>query len=325
MTIERHNFATEEEWLAARAKDITSTDVAALPGLDVSPYLSPWELFHRKKTGEVPSIIPSERMKWGSRLQDAIAEGVASDFGLTVARLKEYMRRPEYRIGSSFDFLVLPHGSPGLMEVKNVDSLAYHSTWTDEDGVIEAPPHIELQVQHQMLVSGMPWCLLVALVGGNTIRTTRRERDEAVGKIILKKVAEFWMMVEEDRAPAPDFSRDAAAIARLYRTSDPGSVIDLSLDTEAETLALLYNMAASEEKQVEEKKLSAKARLLQKIGTAEKGLGNGWSVSAKEVKESPGKVITAAMVGTIIGGRKGYRDFRVNIKKGGSNVAVGKG
>jgi putative phage-type endonuclease len=318
MAIERIRYESEKEWLEARTKDVTSTDVAALPSFDASPYKSPWQLFMEKLSGEVQEIVPSERMMWGSRLQDAVARGVAEDTGLTVRRLNTYIRDPVQRVGSSFDFEVVSHeDGPGIMEIKNVDSMIFRNNWVEENGRLEAPPHLELQLQHQLLVSQRSWGMLVALVGGNTIKIARRERDEEVGKIILKKVAEFWVMVRENRPPPPDFTRDAKAIARLYSKTEPGLILDATQNTELEFMVMDYKQVNEERKALDNIMDEAKARILERIGKAEKVLGNGWSISAKEVKESQGKLITPDMVGTYTGARKGYRRFDVNIKREG--------
>lgn len=85
-------------WQAERAKDVTSTESAALFGL--SPDLTRFELFHRKR-GNVPVVLePNERMGWGLRLQDAIARGVASDHGWIAQPMREYVRLPEVRAKS---------------------------------------------------------------------------------------------------------------------------------------------------------------------------------------------------------------------------------
>jgi len=317
MNTERIDYANEQEWLVARTKDLTSTDIAALPGLDVSPYLSPWELFQRKKSGEVPQIAVNERMQWGLRLQDAIAYGVAQDMGLDIRRLNSYIRMPLERVGSSFDFEILGHGEIALMEIKNVDGAAYRESWIEEDDNIEAPPHIELQVQHQLLVSNRPWALLVALVGGNTVKVVRRERNVAVGEIILEKAAEFWSRVERNDPPPADFSRDARAIAKLYNRSEPGKVIEINDDVNFTGLVTAYKTAQAAVKAEEVRLDELKARMLERIGTAERATGPGWSISAKEVAANPGTVVTPEMVGNVIGARNGYRGFRVEFNKRG--------
>jgi len=122
--------ANESEWLALRTKDITSTDVAALFGL--SPYCTLFELWHRKKNLTSVDFEATEWVKWGQRLQDSIAAGVAEDNGWVIRRMSEYVRIPELRIGASFDFSIeTEYERPsetfekGLLEIKNVDSLAF--------------------------------------------------------------------------------------------------------------------------------------------------------------------------------------------------------
>jgi predicted phage-related endonuclease len=255
-------------------------------------------------------------MRWGTRLQDVIAEGAAERLNLDFARLKDYIRIKEARIGSSFDFKVIGNDQiEGLMEVKNVDSLQYSRNWKEEDSLIEAPPHIELQVQHQLLVSGMPYAYLVALVGGNTLKITKRDRDEAVGRVILKKVAEFWTMVRDDRPPPPDFSRDAKLIAALYNKSNPGEAIDLSGDKKADELIYYYSSTQESISLMERELDKYKAQMLEIIGTAEKAVGSRWTISAKEVAPTAGKLVTQDMVGTYINQRKGFRRFAVTIKR----------
>lgn len=73
----------KQEWLKKRLDDITSTEVSALFGL--SPYSTEFELWHRKKSREVVELASNERMVWGSRLESAIAGGIASDQGWEVS------------------------------------------------------------------------------------------------------------------------------------------------------------------------------------------------------------------------------------------------
>ena len=63
MTRESIIPASEEEWLKLRTLDVTSTESPALFGL--SPYMTKFELWHRKKSGEVYTIKDNERMFWG--------------------------------------------------------------------------------------------------------------------------------------------------------------------------------------------------------------------------------------------------------------------
>jgi putative phage-type endonuclease len=306
---------SEQHWLELRTKDLTSTDVAALFGL--SPYKTAFELFHEKRDGQVVKLKPNERMKWGNRFESAIAHGVAEDNNWTVQPLKVYMRDPELRLGSSFDFEItsLLHGRC-ILEIKNVDGLQYHKKWRDDGaGGIEAPEHIELQIQHQMLVSGYQHCALVAMVGGNTTKVTFRKFDPAIGEAISKKAAAFWHSIEANEAPSADYSRDADLIAQIYSQANEGEIFDASDDAELETLVLEYQAAKASEDHFGKLSDIYKAQILERVTTAEKIIGAFGSITMSRTKDSAGKLITADMVGTTIGGRSGYRQFKPNWKK----------
>lgn len=293
-------FTNEETWLKARMQDITSTEVAALFGL--SPYMTPFELFHRKKDGVIVKLEMNERMAWGLALQDSIAAYVAKEQGLTIRRMDEYMRDPEHRIGASFDFAI---GDIGLMEIKNVDGLVFKNDWTEDEKGIQGPLHIEIQVQHQLAVSGREYCLLTALVGGNKLVQVKRTRDEAVITAIRVAVAKFWHDIETNNPPAPDFEADADFIGKLFGYAEPGSVLNVVEDATMLAQAQEYKRLGDIAKDCETKRDAIKAELLTKIGTAEKAIGDGYTISAGV--QGP-KMIEAYE-------RAGFRMFRVNFKK----------
>jgi putative phage-type endonuclease len=316
MTTEIIPFTTEASWLKERQADITSTESAALFGL--SPYVTAFELYHRKKSGEVPEFKTNDRMSWGNRLEAAIAHGIAEEQGWDIRPMKEYMRVPGERTGSSFDFIITNHpsGEPAHLEIKNVDYLAFRDGWLmHDDGVIEAPTHIEMQVQHQMLVSGFPRSFIGALIGGNKGIVIERERDEAVIASIRHRIAKFWQDVVDSNEPAPLMPEDAAAVIALNQYAKPGKILDASSDAEITTIVAQYKLASTQEAKAKEDKEVLKAQFLERIGDAEKVLLTGFTVSASMVADTPPSVITADMVGTTHGGRKGYRNFRVTTKK----------
>jgi hypothetical protein len=71
---------SQDHWLQLRTQDVTSTESAALFGM--SPYVTQFELWHRKKSGEQPEFKTNERMRWGNRLEAAIAHGIAEERGI---------------------------------------------------------------------------------------------------------------------------------------------------------------------------------------------------------------------------------------------------
>lgn len=315
MATEIIEIESQEQWLGERAKDVTSTEVSALYGL--SPYLTEFELFHNKRDNVIVRIEPNERMRWGNRLESAIAHGVAEDQGWDISKLNVYARDPAARIGSSFDFKINSSSDgPGILEVKNVDWLQYQRNWIDDGaGNIEAPEHIELQIQHQMEILDYSWTALTVLVGGNEQKVVLRNRDREIGADIRQRVAAFWERVQNNTAPSPDYTADAEFIIKQLRAdADAGLVAesDASLDQLIEQYAFLTRSI----KEQDELKDSTKAQILERIGKASKLVSPLGTISCGVTKDSPGTLITADMVGTYQGARKGYRQFRFTPKKG---------
>ena len=292
--------ATEAAWLADRKLDITSTEVAALFG--AGAYIkTPYELYHLKAGLLAPEAFEgNERTKWGNRLEAPIAHGIAEDLGLIVEPFKVYMRIEECRLGASFDFKIIglvedadenearamfrQHGT-GILEIKNVDGLQFKRAWIDDGEVIEAPAHIEMQVQAQMEVADIGWSIIAPLVGGNTPRPIILVRDLVIGEAIRTKAAELWQRVATKTAPAPDFTKDGDVIADIYRDND-GSTVDLSHVPLVGALCRAYKKASAEEKNAKDAKNAAKAELLTIIKAAKVAIVPGYKVSAGTNKAS---------------------------------------
>jgi len=303
---------SEEHWLELRTKVITSTEVAALFG--ISPYTTAFELWHRKKNQQYIKIDPNERMELGTALQDAIAVHIAKKQGWNIRKMNEFVFDDELRIGSSFDFEAIWTEQPYpnildeyrcLLEIKNVDNLIYKNDWIPSDqGQPQAPLHIEIQVQHEMLVAGINHCFIGVCVGGNHIEIIDRTADKKVQDAILKKCSEFWASIDANQEPLPDFNTDVSFINTLYSFAEPGTVMDISSDDNLTVLANDYKALADVIKEAEGKREAIKAQLLTVIGSAEKAIGNGFSIMAGMVAASHVEYDRAA-----------YRNFRLNWKK----------
>ena len=314
MTTEIIPISDRQAWLQNRLQDVTSTEVSALFGL--SPYKTEFELFHEKRDGQIVEVPDNERMKWGRRLETPIALGVAEDQGWEVTKLDVYMRKPDIRLGSSFDFRIdsVSDGA-GLMEIKNVAELQFKKNWIDlGNGNYEAPEHIELQVQHQMEVADIQWCAIVALVGGNAPKVIYRNRDKDIGASIRARVAAFWDRVARNEPPSADYTADADFIVQLYSQSNEGEVFDASGDEFFAQLIRDYQQLGIDAEKIDAMRKGIKARILERVGTAERVTAEWGSISLGNTKDSPGTLITPEMVGTYIGARKGYRQFRVTQK-----------
>ena len=119
MTAVEYPITDKQSWLENRLLDVTSTEVSAL--FDMNPYQTEFELYHQKKDKVVINIDDNERMAWGRRLEDSIALEFAERNKLSVEPFDVYMRNPDTRMGSSFDYKIVSEKEPAILEIKNVD------------------------------------------------------------------------------------------------------------------------------------------------------------------------------------------------------------
>jgi putative phage-type endonuclease len=311
---------SREEWLALRHRYISSTESAALFGM--SPYLTAFELAVLKKSPNVPAEYEqNERMTWGLRLQRAIAQGVAEDYGVKIRAVNGYATVDDLGIGASFDYEVVgkkegefdgdttlrdlytQHG-PGVLEIKNVDSLVFKNEWQEIEKAIEAPPHIEIQVQQQLRCIEREWAAIGVLVGGNRQVMLYRMRDREVGEAIAAKAERFRKLLSRGEMPPIKLPEDAQVIKTLYGYAEPGKVLDAQDKDEIKALCLEYQAAQQAEKAAKDAKDSAVAKLLMQIGDHEKVLVDGFSISAGMVSETLVEAYT----------RKAYRNCRIYAK-----------
>ena len=294
---------SESVWHALRAEDITSTESSALFGQ--SPYATKFELWHRKKAGTVTTIPDNPRMAWGRRVQDAIANGISEDQGWTCRAMTEYIRLIDARMGASFDYEVIdPVRGKGILEIKNVDFLVFRDKWIDDEEGMEAPPHIEVQLQHQLHLAEFEWGAIGVLIGGNDARVLVRDRLPDVGTSIEGAIRAFWGSIDAGIEPPPVYPVDAEFVAKLHGYAEVGKVFNGQGNEELRSLLAAYKAAGDAEKLAKEDKQVARAKVLQIVGDAERVLADGYTVSAGLV--GPAEIAFH---------REGYRNFRVTVKK----------
>ena len=315
MTAVSYPITDKQSWLENRLLDVTSTEVSAL--FNLNPYQTEFELYHQKKDKVVVNIDDNERMAWGRRLEDSIAQEAAKRNGWDITNFDVYMRDPETRMGSSFDYKIHSQtNNPAILEIKNVDGLAYRKNWIEHDEYnIEPPEHIALQLQHQLEITGYNVGYIVALVGGNTMKVVRSERDPRIGKLLKGKVKNFWERIKLGVPPDVDYTRDSQYIMKnLCNQADAG--VTLEADEEMDKLVDDYYAINKEYVSLGKTKDSIKAQILERSNNASKIVSKYGTISCGMSKESKGKLITQDMVGTYQNPRKGYRMFRFNQPKG---------
>lgn len=305
--LEIHDEAT---WHKYRRADLTSTSISAL--FDLNPWNTEFEIFHAKKDGIELPFSDNERIHKGKRMEGYAAQEIARKHGWGVKPLNIYARIPELRVGSSFDFEVTcPKRGKGILEIKAVDFRRHKSNWSEE----EIPPHIEIQVQHQMLCAPeYKWACVAAFVGIYEHFEYFFDADTELHQGLIRAAKRFWHAVDNGIEPMANYSRDGAMIAKLFPNT-PLGVIDLSNDNRLSAAVLEYQEVKDRLKRDEARKDELKAEIHHKIGKAVGAKIVGGTIDAAWTKDSPGKIITAEMVGQVTGKKSGYRKLLVKEEK----------
>lgn len=304
----------EAQWLELRSQDITSTSVSALYGL--SPYVTDFELYHAFKSGVRVPFKENQRTKAGKQVEHYAAHVAAEKLSAThgpvaaVNHLRLYARIPGERFGSSFDYeVVFEDGHAVLLEIKGVDYFQHKEKWIEQ----EAPPHIEIQLQHQLeAIDRYETGVIAAFTGiyPDNCHLYERERDRDMGQALRLRVKEFWQDVESGDEPSPNFDRDGAVITELFR-GRWAPELNKTGDGEFEALLSRWLREKREAKAFDAAAKATQAEIHLMLGEAAGAYTNRYKATATFTKDYAGKLVTEDMVGTYIGGRKGYRQLRV--------------
>ena len=218
-----------ETWLTIRQSGIGSSDAAAAVGLN--PYKSQLELW-MEKTGRLNTGTETHDntheddntpLFWGTVLEPIVAEHYARRTGFKVRRVNAILQHPTYPwMLANLDREVVGSDAVQVLECKTA-GINGAKLW--RDGV---PEYVQLQVMHQLAVTGQQAADVAVLVGGHELRTYRLERDDALIEGLITLEAEFWRHVEEDIPPPADASDSAGDALRALFPSDDQRTIDVS-------------------------------------------------------------------------------------------------
>ena len=186
---------TEPEWLEARRKGVTASEIAAVMGLSPAAQDGPYALYHRK-TGTLPPIKDNDAMERGRVLEPYIC-----------AKFTE--RHPEFGVGgdgrtlfahidrpwqmATPDRIIYPAerlSGPNLAVLETKSDASPGDQWGGE-GTDEIPVHYRCQVLWQMDVMGVTTAFVACLfIQTWKIRVYELTMDDAA-------VADLKLMREE--------------------------------------------------------------------------------------------------------------------------------
>lgn len=271
---------SREQWLEVRAGGIGSSDAAAAVGL--CPYKSPLELWMEKtgratKAGEHLGL--DDPRYWGTLLEPFVANAYQQKTGRKVRKVNAVLQHPSLPFMlANIDREVVGSAEVQILECKTAGEFGAR-LW--QDGV---PEYVQLQVQHQLAVTGKQAADVAVLLCGQTLEVFRIPRDdEAIARLVVLE-ARFWEYVETDTPPPADGSESSArALRKLF--SGGGDTIDLTgdpaLGQALEELRLLRD-------ELDAKQASAEVlrqRIQQAMGDASRAVLSTGEVSFKRAKD----------------------------------------
>ncbi len=269
-----------KEWLEVRRGGIGSSDAAAAVGLN--PYKSPLELWmektERTSANEEHAGLDDPRY-WGTLLEPYVAIAYQQKTERRVRKINAVLQHPTFPFMlANIDREVVGCPEVQILECKTAGEFGAR-LW--RDGV---PEYVQLQVQHQLAVTGKDAADVAVLLCGQQLEIFRIPRDEDVIARLIVLETRFWEYVENDTPPPVDGSESSArALRKLYPGG--GSTVDFSEDGHLSQvfadLVALRGELETKERQAE----SLKQALQEAIGDASRAVFASGEVTFKRSKD----------------------------------------
>lgn len=253
-----------EEWLDARRKGIGASDSPSILGAPgaFSSSLSVWAQKIGTDSQDPPNEGLAEMFHFGNKMEPLIADELRERTGYEVRPEPRTLAHPVNDfIQANLDGWVCVEGVWGPAEFKNV------TEFTGDQWDYDVPLKYQVQIQHQMYVSGAVVAVAAALVGGRKFRWTAVERNQEFIDAMVEKLGIFWSMVENNIQPMAS-GTDVSLLKELANTEEDATIV---LPFEATHWAAQISGAKEEKKRWDELKKRAEARVLQAMGDATVG------------------------------------------------------
>lgn len=275
-----------EEWLAVRKQGIGSSDAAAAVGLN--PYKSQLELWLEKtgRDSSLPKLDPQDEESpayWGNILEPIVATHYTRRSGHRVRRVNAVLQHPDPKLAwmlANIDREVIGAPEVQILECKTA-GINGARLW--KEGV---PEYVQLQVMHQLAVTGKQAADVAVLLGGQHLEIHRIERDESLIARLIDLERLFWDYVVSDTPPPADGSASAEQALRCLYPQDSGQSLDFSQDALlCTTFTELQRVRGSISLQ-EKKEAQLKQTLQQAMGDASQATFATGSITWRKAKDS---------------------------------------
>jgi putative phage-type endonuclease len=274
-----------EDWLKVRKSGIGGSDAAAAVGLN--PYMSPLELWLDKTGRNVGLAKPdphdtTEPIYWGTLLEPIVAAAYTQQTGNRVRKVNAVLQHPTIPFMlANLDREIV--GVPGvqILECKTAGEFG-ERLW--RDGV---PEYVQLQVQHQLAVTGKRAADVAVLLCGQKLEVHRVVRDDRLIARLVELEAAFWRYVETDTPPPADGSESADRALRHLYPGNAGTV-DFTDDRRLSTTFADLVAIRSEIEMREQQEALLKQTIQQAMGDASRAVFETGEVSFRRSRDSDG-------------------------------------
>jgi putative phage-type endonuclease len=275
MTIHSRTIRNRREWLEWRKQNLNASEIAALFGPDVHPYLTPYKLWNLKCEA-ISDEADNPTLRRGKKFEPVVIDCLREDHpDWELHQSKVYLHDDETRLGATPDvYATRPdlYGA-GIIQIKTVGAFAFERKWHDAEGVVRVPTWIAVQASVEAYLAAASWAAVAAMrLGDGGIDIIYVDIPLKPGLIhrLEDLAADFWRRVTENDPYDPDFGRDRKLILDLYREGD-GSVLDLTGDEAFYNLVdhreVLHRIEKHGDEAGEERK-TLDAQIIHRLGNA---------------------------------------------------------
>ena len=268
------------QWLEVRKGGIGSSDAAAAVGLN--PYKSQLELW-MEKTGRTGANEENPGMQdprfWGTLLEPYVAVAYMQKTDRKVRKINAVLQHPTYNFMlANIDREVVGCPEVQILECKTAGEFGSR-LW--REGV---PEYVQLQVQHQLAVTGKAAADVAVLLCGQELEIHHIPRDEEVIARLIVLETRFWRYVETDTPPPADGSESAARALRQFYPGN-STTLDFSDDETLSQVFASLSVLRSELELKEQQAEQYKQTLQQAMGDASRAVFTGGEVTFKRSKD----------------------------------------
>jgi len=256
---------------------IGASDAAAALGL--VKWRSPMDVFRAIRDGRKDDTA-GEAAEWGKLLEPVVRGKYAlTKPAMVMVPVRSYVRdgwlraTPDGFVHEGAEPAVFEYDelfddgrqaqehAHGLVQIKTC------SAWLGDEWDEWVPARYEVQVRVEMAVTGLPWCDVVCLVGGQRyVGPYRVLRDDALEQRIVTDLRTFWERANGGIPPEVDDSE-----AWRQYASEPmrkAEKVAIPADDDVRAFLVEWRQARTERKRAERQEEELKTQILLRLGAA---------------------------------------------------------